>query len=88
MSLDAVHLSVTYPGSRGAAECRGILLTDDHTRFGDQWNTLARDAFVLIPTVAQPLWDILLERDEIEAALRDPSLLRPIQHHFPSATRK
>ena len=83
-----LNLAEPFPCSCGAAECRGILLPDDHTRIGDQWNTFARDAFVLIPAVAQPLWDILFERDEIEAALRDPSLLRPIQHHFPSATRK
>jgi len=39
-----------------------------------------------VPSVAQPPWDILSERTEIEAALRDPSLVRPIQHHFPSST--
>jgi hypothetical protein len=38
--------------------------------------------------VAQPHGDILGERTEIEAALRDPSLLRIIQHHFPSLTPK
>ncbi len=83
-----LNLAEPFPGSCGTAECRGILLPDDHTRIGDQWNTLARDAFVLIPAVAQPLWDILSERDEIEDALRDLSLLRPIQHHFPPATPK
>ena len=83
-----LNLAEPFPCACGAAECRGILLPDDHTRIGDQWNALAREAFVLIPTVAQPLWDILYERDAIEAALRDPSLVRPIQHHFPSATRK
>jgi hypothetical protein len=80
-----LNLAEPFPCSCGAAECRGIVLSDDHTRVGDRWNSLARDAFVLIPTVAQPLWDILSERDEVDAALADPSLLRLIQHHFPSA---
>ncbi len=83
-----LNLTKPFPCSCGAAECRGTLHPDDHTRIGDQWNTRARDAFILLPTVAQPLWDILTERNEIETALRDPSLLRPIQHHFPTATPK
>jgi hypothetical protein len=37
---------------------------------------LARAAFFLIPTVPQPLWPVLRERQAVEAALADPSLLR------------
>jgi hypothetical protein len=55
---------------------------DDFTRLGDRWNRRARDAFFLIPTVPQPLWDVLGERAEIEAALVDPNRVRPIHGHY------
>ncbi|MCS6244452.1 MAG: hypothetical protein H2172_11430 [Opitutus sp.] len=42
----------------------------------------ARDAFSLIPTVAQPLWAVLEERADIEAALADPNRVRPIHGHY------
>lgn len=37
---------------------------------------LVRAAFLLIPTAPQPLWAVLRERQAVEAALADPSLLR------------
>ena len=66
----------------GASGCRRQVLPDDFARLGDRWNTLAREAFFLIPTVAQPLWDILSDRADIEAALADPNRLRPIHGHY------
>src|SRR4051812_13423698 len=66
----------------GATACRGEVRPDDHLRQGVHWNNLARDAFFLIPTVPQPLWEIIAERPIVEAALADPNRLRPIQHHF------
>ena len=71
----------------GVPACRRWVLPDDAARQGAHWNDLARDAFFLIPTVPQPLWDILAERPLIEAALADPNRLRPIQHHFGSTAR-
>lgn len=76
-----------FPCFCGHHACRGRVLPDDHARLGEQWNDLARDAFFLIRTVPQPLWDVLGERTTIEAALNDPNRLRPIQHHFPAPPR-
>jgi uncharacterized protein len=64
------------------AGCRGSVLPDDPLRLSDQWNELARAAFFLIRTVPQPLWDVLFEQREVEAALADPNRLRPIHVHF------
>jgi hypothetical protein len=71
-----------FPCLCGTRNCRGQVLPDDKLRLGEEWNQLAREAFFLIRAVAQPLWDVLSERTEIEAALNDPNRLRPIQHHF------
>lgn len=71
-----------FPCFCGASHCRTQILPDDHVRLGTEWNRLAREAFFLIRTVPQPLWEIVQDRATIEAALDDPNRLRPIQHHF------
>jgi hypothetical protein len=72
-----------FPCFCGALHCRTQVLPDDHVRLAVDWNHLAREAFHLIRTVPQPLWEVLTERAMIESALDDPNRLRPIQHHFP-----
>ena len=54
--------------SCGTAQCRGAVLPDDYLRIGGEWMKLARAAFFLIPTVPQPLWPVLRERQAVEAA--------------------
>lgn len=71
-----------FPCLCTAAGCRRSVQPDDFTRLGDLWNTRAREAFFLIPTVPQPLWEVLSDRAEIEAALADPARLRPIHSHY------
>lgn len=71
-----------FPCLCGADACRGQVLPEDHFAESTRWNDLGRGAFFLIPTVLQPLWEVLSERNAIEAALADPNRLRPIQHHF------
>ncbi len=71
-----------FPCLCDAPDCRRAVQPDDFTRLGDRWNTRAREAFFLIPTVAQPLWEVVAERTDIEAALADPNRLRPIHGHY------
>lgn len=71
-----------FPCLCGARDCRGHVLPDDMLHLGESWNILAREAFFLIPSVSQPLWDVVSERDTISAALADPNRLRPIHHHY------
>jgi uncharacterized protein len=73
---------VPFPCLCDAPDCRRAVQPDDFTRLGDRWNTRAREAFFLIPTVAQPLWEVVAERTDIEAALADPNRLRPIHGHY------
>jgi hypothetical protein len=71
-----------FPCFCGVPSCRGRVMPDDHARLSGAWNTLATEAFFLMRTVPQPLWEVLAEREAIEAAMDNPSCLRPIQHHF------
>lgn len=73
----------SFPCFCGDQECRTHILPDDYARLGATWDRLAREAFFLIRTVPQPLWEVISERSAVEAALDEPNLLRPIQHHFP-----
>jgi uncharacterized protein len=73
---------VPFPCLCDAPDCRRAVQPDDFTRLGDRWNTRAREAFFLIPTVAQPLWEVVAERTDIEAALADPNRLRSIHGHY------
>ncbi len=82
-----------FPCGCASAVCRGSVLPDDMLRFGNGWNAAAREAFFLVPTVPQPLWEIVRDRSEIESALAEPARLRPIHHHYrgslkPSAAKK
>jgi hypothetical protein len=83
----ALNLSEPFPCLCGVQTCRGRILPDDPAHHSAHWNTLARDAFFLITTVPQPLWDVVSERAMVEAALADPNRLRPIHHHFGSHLR-
>lgn len=74
--------AVPFPCLCAAPDCRLAVQPDDFARLGDRWNSRAREAFFLIPSVPQPLWETLSERAEIEAALADPTLVRPIHRHY------
>ncbi len=71
-----------FPCLCDASNCRRSVQPDDFARLGDRWNTQAREAFFMIPTVAQPLWGILSDRADVESALADPNRLRPIHGHY------
>jgi uncharacterized protein len=73
---------VPFPCLCAAADCRQAVQPDDFARHGDRWNSRAREAFFLIPTVPQPLWEVVNERADIEAALADPNRVRPIHGHY------
>ena len=54
----------------GSPSCRHMIRATDAVRFADAWDVEAADAFRFVGTVAQPLWPLLKERDEIERVLR------------------
>ena len=71
-----------FPCGCASSGCRGHVMPDDMVRLGDAWDAAARAAFFQIRSVAQPLWDVVRDRAEIEAALAAPERLRPIHHHY------
>ena len=54
----------------GSPHCRGTIRANDIVRFADVWDREAAAAFARTGQVAQPLWPLLRERDQVERAIR------------------
>lgn len=65
-------------GSRG---CRGTIRPEDFGALAPAWDAAIRDAFPRIPLVAQPLWDLVGQRREVDAGLADAGRIPSILQH-------
>jgi len=54
----------------GSASCRGEIGPDDVKKYASMWDERVAGAFGFIGKVDQPLWPVLEERSEVEAAVR------------------
>jgi hypothetical protein len=66
----SLNVNLEFACHCGAPSCRGTVRATDIVRYADEWDRDARDAFRVAGTVAQPLWPLLKERDDVERALR------------------
>jgi len=66
----------------GAATCRGRFGAAVDDRLVRLWDGQLRDAFPQLGKVAQPLWPLVREKREVEAALADPALLPSVGAHL------
>jgi len=53
----------------GSSECRKTIRPGDLVRFGDRWDTMVAEPFRLMSAVPQPLWPLVKEKEEVQAAL-------------------
>lgn len=58
--------------------CRGEVFPDDMVRLRNSWDERVREVFPRVGRVPQPLWPMLREKRDVEAALRDPEKLRSV----------
>ena len=49
--------------------CRLLIPPEDLMTFGDEWDRIVAEPFSLIPSVPQPLWPFVDERDAVVQAL-------------------
>lgn len=86
----------------GAPECRGTVRPDDFERLAGVWDEQVRSVFPLLRAHAQPLWELVREKEAVEAVLagrlplpsgrvhhfvRDRGAARAPAHGEPSAQR-
>lgn len=64
-----LNLEWSFECRCGEPTCRGRVLPDDLLRLADSWDAEVRATFPLITAVAQPLWEILQEKDTVRALL-------------------
>jgi hypothetical protein len=79
LTTDYGVLQVVDVGFRcacGAPTCRGQVRADDFDRHAGAWDAAVRDALPRVEAVAQPLWDLVAEKDAVRAAARAPEALR------------
>lgn len=62
------------------ADCRGCIRASDFDRLYPVWDETLKTVLALLPTVQQPLYDLLdpETRAEVEAFLKDPSLYKSV----------
>jgi len=65
----SLNLDYDFDCSCGLPGCRRRIRPDDLLTFGDEWDRLVAEPFRLIPSVPQPLWRFVENRDPVEAAL-------------------
>jgi uncharacterized protein len=62
--------------------CRGDIHPHDNVDGADRWDKLLRESFPLIQTVAQPLWWLVNEKEDVLRASSDVSQMRSCRLHF------
>lgn len=80
-----LNIEEDFPCSCGSPACRGRVCPDDVLRQADAWDAKIAEALPLIRTVAQPLWPLVTEADELELAMS--GLIKPRSsrlQHFPT----
>lgn len=59
----------------GSPLCRGTVAGRDAARLGPSWDARLASALTRLGSVAQPLWPLVVDKVQVEAALRDPAFL-------------
>lgn len=66
----------------GSAMCREKIRPDDLLRYADSWDQIVAESFRLIPTVSQPLWPLVKEKDVIDAVLANRIPIASCQQNY------
>jgi hypothetical protein len=77
-----LNLEEPFPCLCGAPNCRGSIQPDDPLRHAAEWDALTASAFPLIPRVAQPLWELVTEKEEIARVLSGERQLPSVLYHY------
>ena len=66
----------------GSSMCREKIRPDDLLRYADSWDQIVAESFRLIPTVSQPLWPLVKEKDVIDAVLAKRMPIASCQQNY------
>ncbi len=77
-----LNKSLSGPCRCGSPHCRGTIRADDLLQHAGRWDAIALAAFPAIGSVAQPLWEWVTEKDEIQRALADPAQIPSCRRNY------
>jgi uncharacterized protein len=66
---------------RAGEELTGEVRPDDMIRLADRWDELLRGSFPLLQQVPQPLWPLVVEKDDVLHASSNADLMRSCRFH-------
>jgi hypothetical protein len=64
-----LNLEYTFPCACGKSACRGRVTKRDCVELAEHWDRLVADAYSRMRSVEQPFWDLIAERERVEAEL-------------------
>jgi len=65
-----------------ARHCRGRVEPQDRSGLVDGWDRHVRDALLLLPTVPQPLWPLVGDRDAVKDSISGRTVIPSCRAHF------
>lgn len=77
----SLNLDIIFNCACSLAQCRGEVRPDDMVRLADRWDEMLRDAFPQVQQVSQPLWPLVVEKDEVIHASSDATRMRSCRFH-------
>ncbi len=64
-----LNLEYTFDCACGSPSCRGKITREDCVTLAASWDEQVREAYARMRSVEQPFWDLLPDREQVEAEL-------------------
>jgi hypothetical protein len=78
----ALNLSEPIECACGSPRCRRIVEGDDLPKYAAEWDAMVAAAFVLIPSVDQPLWPLVDQKADVEHILAGRQPIPSCLQHY------
>jgi len=78
-----LNIEYDFPCACDSPSCRKHVRAGDLLRYAEAWDQETEAPFRLIPTVTQPLWHLIREKDEVNAILQRQLPIPSCLKHYP-----
>lgn len=82
-----LNIDVSFTCGCGSPQCRKEIRSDDLLRYGEHWDALIADSFSRLSLVAQPLWELVREKDELARVLAHRAPIASCRQNYCSRGR-
>ncbi|EKD81791.1 MAG: hypothetical protein ACD_39C01639G0003 [uncultured bacterium] len=77
-----LNIDEDFECSCGAPDCRKVIHPADPEIHHKEWDAQVRNVFSHIDKLPQPLWEFVIEKNEIKAAISNPSTIPSCLKHY------